>query len=187
MVIREKELARLMKDAYKRGGYNVAVRNNGKTVIFTDDWMVETDNAKLPREALSILVLHMGFCPETEEAYKIYKGGSEPEVQTKLYQSAEAYIEQMDILREEAKARSTTVCKTVMTYNGYNIWQRDNGGILLIDPGHERLLYKKDDVLYVGTSIYAGDAESRVYITCQPEPEISSLKHLAAVKWPTVT
>lgn len=30
MVIREKALARLMKDAYKGGGYTVAVRKNGK-------------------------------------------------------------------------------------------------------------------------------------------------------------
>lgn len=33
MVIKEKELARLMKDAYRGGGYTVAVRGNGKTVI----------------------------------------------------------------------------------------------------------------------------------------------------------
>ena len=33
MVIKEKELARLMKDAYRGDGYTVAVRGNGKTVI----------------------------------------------------------------------------------------------------------------------------------------------------------
>lgn len=45
MVIKEKELARLMKDAYRGGGYTVAVRGNGKTVIYANAWAVEIDDA----------------------------------------------------------------------------------------------------------------------------------------------
>ena len=45
MVIKEKELARLMKDAYRGGGYTVAVRGNGKTVICANAWAVEIDDA----------------------------------------------------------------------------------------------------------------------------------------------
>ena len=55
MVIKEKELARLMKDAYRGGGYTVAVRGNGKTVICANAWAVEIDDASLPREALSMI------------------------------------------------------------------------------------------------------------------------------------
>lgn len=73
MVIKEKELARLMKDAYRGGGYTVAVRGNGKTVICTNAWAVEIDDASLPREALSMMALHMGFLPEPDEAFTIYK------------------------------------------------------------------------------------------------------------------
>ena len=170
MVIREKALARLMKDAYKGGGYTVAVRKNGKTAIITSSWAVEVDNACLPREAISMMALHMGFLPEPGDAFTIYKGSKEPEVQTK----------------GECEAEQAQIRKTVLTYNGYNVWQQRNGAILLIDPDREQLLYKKDNVLSVGTAFFACDAESRVYIIRQEEPQISVLKHLALVTWPTV-
>lgn len=186
MVIKEKELARLMKDAYRGGGYTVAVRGNGKTVICTNAWGVEIDNASLPREALSMMVLHMGFLPEPDEAFTIYKGNKEPTVQTKDFDVAVQCITQLDALLEEAEARKNRVRKTVLTYNGYSIWQQGNGNILLIDPHREQLLYKKDDVLSVGTAFFTSDAESRVYIIRQKEPQISALKHLTLVTWPTV-
>ena len=186
MVIKEKELARLMKDAYRGGGYTVAVRGNGKTVICTNAWAVEVDNASLPREALSMMALHMGFLPEPDEAFTIYKGNKEPTVQTKDFNVAVQCITQLDALLEEAEARKTRVRKTVLTYNGYSIWQQGSGSILLIDPVREQLLYKKDNVLSVGTTIFAGDSESRVYIICQPKPEIRILQSMAEVSWPTV-
>lgn len=109
MVIKEKELARLMKDAYRGGGYTVAVRGNGKTVICTNAWAVEVDNASLPREALSMMALHMGFLPEPDEAFTIYKGNKEPTVQTKDFNVAVQCITQLDALLEEAEARKARV------------------------------------------------------------------------------
>lgn len=141
MVIKEKELARLMKDAYRGGGYTVAVRGNGKTVICTNAWAVEIDDASLPREALSMMALHMGFLPEPDEAFTIYKGNKEPTVQTKDFDVAVQCITQLDALLKEAEARKARVRKTVLTYNGYSIWQQGNGNILLIDPAREQLLY----------------------------------------------
>lgn len=131
MVIKEKELARLMKDAYRGGGYTVAVRGNGKTVICTNAWAVEIDDASLPREALSMMALHMGFLPEPDEAFTIYKGNKEPTVQTKDFDVAVQCITQLDALLKEAEARKARVRKTVLTYNGYSIWQQGNGNILL--------------------------------------------------------
>ena len=101
MVIKEKELARLMKDAYRGGGYTVAVRGNGKTVICTNAWAVEIDDASLPREALSMMALHMGFLPEPDEAFTIYKGNKEPTVQTKDFDVAVQCITQLDALLEK--------------------------------------------------------------------------------------
>ena len=186
MVIREKALARLMKDAYKGGGYTVAVRKNGKTAIITSSWAVEVDNACLPREAISMMALHMGFLPEPGDAFTIYKGSKEPEVQTKDIEVATEGLAQLDCLLGECEAEQAQIRKTVLTYNGYNVWQQRNGAILLIDPDREQLLYKKDNVLSAGTAFFACDAESRVYIIRQEEPQISVLKHLALVTWPTV-
>lgn len=85
MVIREKALVREMKEAYKRGGYTVLVRPNGRTVICSPYWSVEIDNHEVPREALSLMALHMGFLPESGDAYKIYKGDKTPAVQEEVF------------------------------------------------------------------------------------------------------
>lgn len=188
MVIREKRLVSLMKDAYKAGGYTVAVRENGKTVISASRWAVETDNASVPREALSMMALHMGFLPESGEAYRIYKGHKEADVQSEILTSAVEFITGLETLRLEARSGETGIMKTILTYNGYSVWQQtQNGHILLVDPALELLLYKKDDICRVGGALYGADGESSVYILCQPEADYrKSLDHLAEITWPTV-
>lgn len=191
MVIREKALVREMKEAYKHGGYNVLVRKTGRTVIYKTSplsWAVEIDNHELPREALSLMALHMGFLPELGDAYKIYKGDKTPAVQEEVFEVAAEWVDQLNghLMIQEEKPLS--VKKTVLTYNGYNIWQQDKTrNILLIHPEYERILYKKESVTMIGEAICAADQVSRVYILTAPQIAEDKMLHIAQQEWATVT
>lgn len=185
MVIREKALVAEMKEAYKGGGYTVAAMNNGKTIILCDDWAVEIDDAEVPREALSLLCLHMGFLPEDGDAFTVYKGKKEPIVQRERYADT---VEKFEILENEQVTAGSGIQKTVLTYNGYNVWQSTaDDHVHLIDPAHEHILYKIDGVKMAGNSLYAEDPVSKVYITCDDcmGTELV-LGHLSKRIWMTV-
>lgn len=188
MVVREKALVREMKEAYKRGGYTVLVRKTGRTVICSPYWAVEIDNHDVPREALSLMALHMGFLPEPGDAYKIYKGDKTPAVQEEVFEVAAEWVDLLDrayIVREE---KPLAVKKTVLTYSGYNIWQQANTrNILLIHPEYERILYKIDPAFMLQEALCVADTVSRVYIPKSPWISEGVSDFLAQMEWATVT
>lgn len=188
MVIRERALVREMKEAYKHGGYTVLVRHTGKTVICSPYWAVEIDDDDVPREALSLMALHMGFLPEPGDAYKIYKGDKTPAVQEEVFEVAAEWVDQLNnayLIREE---KALAVKKTVLTYNGYNVWQEDKTRrILLIHPEYERILYKKEPAHMIGEAVCVADQVSRVYILRAEQIAEDKMLHLAQQEWATVT
>lgn len=188
MVIREKTLVSAMKAAYKRGGYTVLVRRTGKTVICYSTWAVEIDNHEVPREARSLMVLHMGFLPEPGDAYNVYKGDKEPVVQEEEFDMAAEWVDLLDAAYREREEKSLPIKKTVLTYSGYNIWQeKDTRRIILIDPECERILYKIDPACMIQEALCVADAVSRVYILKAPQIAEDKMLHLAEKEWATVT
>lgn len=57
MMIYEKGLIRAMKQAYRDGGYDVAVTENG-VLIQADGWGVEIMGEVVPNSVKSLIVLH---------------------------------------------------------------------------------------------------------------------------------
>lgn len=166
MVIDEKALVRELKAAYKGGGYNVILRPGGRTVLCCAAWAVEIDNENLPREVLSVLALHMGYLPEEGEAYKIMKGAKEPTVQKMIFDTAMEPIRKLEgAVTDASISVPVTVKKTMLTFDGWNVWQKTgNNGILLVDPAYEMILRKLDEVIAVGDAIYKEGSISKAYI-----------------------
>lgn len=185
MVIREKALVAEMKESYKGGGYTVAAMHNGKTIILCDDWAVQIDDAEVPREALSLMCLHMGFLPEDGDAFTVYKGDKQPIVQRELYENTVHEFEAMERMQEDGPS---SILKTVLTYNGYSVWQRTaDNHVHLVDRDYESILYKIDSVMMVGNALYAGDAVSKVYIVCDDGMgSPAQLEHMGKTRWTTV-
>ena len=186
MVIDEKALVREMKEAFKGGGYNVIVRPGGRTVIMCFSWAVEIDNENLPREVLSVLALHMGYLPEEGEAYKIMKGAKEPTVQKMIFDTAIEPVRKLDVqVAQAAAAVPVVVRKTLLTFDGWNVWQKTgNGGIVLVDPAYEGLMRKLDDVVFAGDAIYKEGAISRVYVMQGLAGKYENqLNRLGAILW----
>lgn len=187
MVIREKALLSQMKEAYKGGGYTVIAMNNGKTAILCNAWAVEVDNANVPREALSLMALHMGFLPEEGEAYKILKGDKEPQVQKELFETAMSRVDYLEGLAEKAgkNLSAVGVKKTMLTFDRMNVWQNTGDmSVVLIDPAFESILYKKEDVILADHALYKKGAMSCAWVFCETDDgHGDQLKHLGRMQW----
>lgn len=186
MVISEKSLVREMKEAFKGGGYTVICRPGETTVIMCPSWAVEINNENLPREALGLLALHMGYLPKEGEAYKIMKADKEPTVQKMLFETAISPVRTLEI--NVAKTQDTIpvkVKKTLLTFDGCNVWQKiGNNGIVLIAPECESILRKKDDVIMAGDAIYKEGEVSKAYIFRALDARWENqLNHLGQIPW----
>ena len=83
MVIMEKGLLRLMKEAYKAGGYNVMVDTvDGEEYLCVQywGWMAGIQLVNVPRKVLGLLAEHMGRLPVWGEAFKVQKNSVQKEI-----------------------------------------------------------------------------------------------------------
>ena len=74
MTIYDKGLIRAMKQAYRDGGYDVAVTDHG-VLIQADGWGVEILGEAVPNSVKSLIVLHNGSLPRMDSAVHVSKGG----------------------------------------------------------------------------------------------------------------
>lgn len=186
MVIRERSLVREIKEAYKGGGYTVICRDEETTVIMCTHWMVEINDENLPREVLSLLALHMGYLPKEGEAYKIMKADKEPTVQKMMFEQALLMVRKLELpLMHQKESPKVEVKKTLLTFDGYNVWQKTgNNGIVLIDPEYESILRKKDDVIMAGDAIYKEGEVSKAYVMrVNDTAHENQLNHLGQIPW----
>ncbi len=154
MVIREKALLGLMKEAYKTGGYTIAV-NNFRHIIIGGTWAVEIDSKNLPRDAIGLLAVHMGYLPVSGEAYKITKTKGGPYVQNMIYEDAMAIVESMT-----GCPVAVHITKTTLTLEGCNVWQQNIGtAVHLIRPDLEDLFRKKEDEVMENEAFYEEEEE----------------------------
>ena len=186
MVVNEKALVREMKEAFKGWGYTVIVRPGDEWVISSRFWVVQISGMKnVPREVLSLLALHMGFLPETGNAYRVYKSGDDAVVQNEVFAVALEPIEKL----EEAQAQSSDaplwIQRTKLLFDKTRVWQQErNLKILLIDPRFENIIAGKTEVRTVGDAIYAEGEISDVYVMrVRNDTDKSQLDHLAQMQW----
>ena len=62
MIVDEKGLCRVIKQAYKTGGYTV-MEEDGNIMVWAEEWFVQTEARKLPKKVLGLLVEHLGTLP----------------------------------------------------------------------------------------------------------------------------
>lgn len=179
MVIDEKALLARVKDAYKTGGYTVAV-NEDRHIITGGTWAVELDSDNLPRDLMGLMVVHMGFMPKPGTAYKITKTKAGPYVQHMMPEDAAKTVEAMD-----AYPVAVGVTKTTLTMDGCNIWQPDIGtNVHLIRPDLEELFRKAGDVRLVGHTFRALGNISRVWVMkATIDPEDARIRCLSSIRW----
>lgn len=179
MVINEKALLSRMKEAYKSGGYTVAVRGH-LHMIQTPTWAVEIESKNLPRDVIGLLAVHMGFLPEPGTAYKITRTKSDPQVQSMIFEDAVKPVENL-----EAVPIAVGMKKTRVTLDGRNVWQRNIGlGVELLAPELEALLKKTENVDMAEGAFRCIGEISRVYLMrVESDPEDAKIRCLSGIRW----
>lgn len=187
MVINEKALVRELKEAFKGIGYTVMVMTGDRWVFaHGENWIAEIEGQdNVPREALALMVLHMGYLPRIQSCSRVYKAEKCTVVQKEVYAVAEAdYEKLMERVRD---TETEEVRRTSLVYGRRRVWQQiEDKGILLIDPKFESLLDGPGEsvIRRVGESIYLEGEISRVFITrSRGGANENLLDHLAQVKW----
>lgn len=179
MVIDEKALLNRVKEAYKTGGYTVAV-NEDRHIITGGTWAVELDSDNLPRDLMGLMAVHMGFLPKPGAAYKITKTKAGPYVQHMIYEDAVKTVEALN-----AYPVAAGVTKTTLTMDGCNVWQSDVGtNVHLIRPDLEELFRKVEDVQLAGHVFRCTGEISRVWVMkATIDPEDARICCLSSIRW----
>lgn len=179
MVINEKALLNRIKEAYKTGGYTVAV-NSFRHIVIGDIWAVEIDSKNLPRDVMGLLAVHMGFLPESGTAYRITKTKGGPYVQDMIYEDAMAIVESMT-----GSPVAVHITKITLTLEGCNVWQQNIGtAVHLIRPDLEELFRKKEDVQLAGHTFQCVGEISRAWVMeALMDPEDVKMRCLSGIRW----
>lgn len=184
MVINDKALVNRMKDAYKNGGYTIAVKD-GEMMINSGYWLAQIDMDNVPSEVLALIALHMRLIPEEDTAYKVVKGDDGPFVQSKLISDAMGGLEQMlKALEEEGTYHGMK--KSSLRFDGNSVWQTTVGStIYLIDPRYEVLIDSGASVSMVGNGIYAEGNSSKIWVlrVAVSGGDADMVQHLAGYRW----
>ena len=185
MVVNEKALRTRIKEAYKLGGYTVAV-DDGVMWIHTGFWLVWINSDEVSNETLSLIALHTRNTPKNGDAYKVIKGDKGPIAQRVLMDTALAVAKTMGHhLEERTSHDENRMLKTQLRYDGACVWQNDSFlSVKLIDPRYEALLESKKDITQLGTGIYLEDTLSGAWIMpVDPKGREAHMKHLSEMRW----
>lgn len=187
MVINEKALVREMKSAFKAYGYTVFVRSGDVWVIRRPgNWSVEIDGqGNVPNEVLSLIVLHMGFLPRVETAYRVYKSDNGPAIQKEVFSVEDQEYRDLEEMRAATDGKPVMIQQTRIRVGKCRVWQqKEDFGIRMIDPESEGIIRNRKNVRCVGTSIYVEGEISCAYIaeTMSAATKVQ-LEHLAQMQW----
>lgn len=184
MIINEKGLIKIMKEAHKSYGYSVAATDDAigveSIIIITEKCAVICDKKKMHRKVLGLIVEHMGELPQSGEAYQVRKN----EPQTEIFDSATQHLKEIHSENKPLKL----VKRTDLTLGGYRLWQRkEDLQMFKLDPVLEDVLdlahgiqrVVGDDVLMME------DKESRAYVYFEKQDKTGSawLDHLSKMQW----
>lgn len=186
MVVNEKALVREMKKAYSGWGYTVIVRADGTWVIHSPFWVVTIDAmCNVPNEVLSLIVLHMGFLPNREMAYRVYKGDDGPVLQKEVYAVAVEAINNLEDRTRVEEYEYNPIMRTTLKLGKTQVWQQpDDLQIFLIDPRYEALIDDRTQVRTVGDAIYTEGNISAVYVyRVKDDHSKVFVDHLSLMQW----
>ena len=185
MVINEKSLLRAMKEAYKGWGYTVAVTSRDVWVISTPAWIARICNRdNVPNEVLALIVLHMGYLPEMETAYQIFKADTGPAIQEKIYSEAVDNIRTMEKLRLDPESTTPQISKTKLHFGRYRVWQQPiDLQIYLVDPRYECMIERQNDVHTVRSALCAAGEISSIYVFRDRVENENLIDHLEQIQW----
>ena len=187
MIIKEKGLLRLMKEAYRRGGYNVLVDSVGATeylmVRYSTSWVAGIILGNAPGKVLGLLVEHMGRLPAFGEAFVVQKDS----LQKELFETAVDPFK--DLLQCISYWESHKIMKqTKLVWNGDQVWQSPKDmSIVLVDPERAEMadFCGGQDVRLEGINLMIRGRQSFAAI-CKAhvsEADKPLLEHLTNVKW----
>ena len=184
MIINEKGLLKIMKEAHKGPGYNVAAEidagNVENIIITTPKLAVVIEKKNLPRKVLGLIAEHVGDIPEPGEAFQVKK----KEPQTEIFDIATRILRDIHADNKPMKL----IKRTDITLGGYQLWQRkDDLRIFKVDPALEDiLLLSRGTVRIVGDDmLMQEDLESRAYIAVEkPDAKaVAGIDHLSKMQW----
>lgn len=187
MVINEKALVCQVKEAYKNGGYTVAVQE-GRMMLSNGYWLASIDEKNVPSELLAILAGHIRDVPKDGQAYRVYKTKEGPFAQSAILADSVKPLQTMHAQRDEAweDINPPMMVHTPLTYNGTQLWQSLPGNnIYMIDPRYSVLIDRKaDEVWKVGNGLYVQGEISELWVLRVLEGAAAErIKHLEAIAW----
>lgn len=182
MVVNEKGLLELMKDAFKKKntGYKVAARipedDDEELILSGPGWTAFITRENAPRKVLALIVEHLGDLPREEEAFQV----KDKDVQTEIYDVA--------VPKPAKPVAGAEVRRTSLTYSGYQIWQRtDNCDVFMLSPKLESVMdsYNREVLLTEDGMFYVEGVASRLYLLPLQvkQEDLPALRHLAKMKW----
>ena len=186
MIIEDKALMKLMKEAKKSFGYHVAVsRSTGSTkniIIMADNkhWAVVMEQKNAPRKVLGMIVEHMGTLPDPGQCYFVRKKDAQLEM-------SEIVTDMLSDITDTDKPL-LLIAGTPLYYGGYQLWQRkEDLRIFKVDPElADLLILPTNEAKIIGNSmIKAEDLESGGYIAVNNDKDSRNvwLEHLSQIEW----
>ena len=186
MIIDDKALMKLMKEAKKSFGYHVAVSRsagNTKNIIIAADnkrWAVVMEPKNAPRKVLGLIVEHMGTLPAPGECYFVRKKDAQLEM-------SEIVTDMLSDITDTDKPL-LQIAGTHLHYGAYQLWQRkEDMRIFKVDPElSDLLILPTNEAKIIGNSmIKAEDLESRGYIAVDNDKDAHNvqMEHLSQIEW----
>ena len=183
MVVSEKGLVELMKDAFKKKstGYKVACRmteqNECEIIVAGPGWTAIIERENTPRKVLALIVEHLGDLPMPGQAFQV----QDKQTQAEIFEMAVPELPFMLATKEQ-------IARTQLTYKGCRVWQRsDNLNVHLVGEKMEALLANYNVPLTIAENgmFYTCGIASRVYVSRVPvmRNEETALEHLAKTRW----
>lgn len=180
MTIYDKGLIRAMKQAYRDGGYDVAVTESG-VLIQSEGWGVEIIADAVPNSVKSLIVLHNGNMPRMNTAVHVAKGECGDAM-------LEMVVATMDDLAKGYTVTGGRIIKpTRLTFDVCRVWQTvDELEVRLVDVEDQQILAgEKWDARLVNGAIYGRNWFGSMYIRTQmvvPEDK-PLMAHLSQMQW----
>ena len=148
MLINEAGLVRVIKRAYKNGGYVVA--NHGNAVsIYTETWYIQVNRALLSRKVLAAIVEHMGMIPEADTPTSIVKDG-DPQLVMR-----DVAMDDMAHWRSGERGEEVTMVPVIM--QGYQVYQPPGGGACWGVSLHYLDMLERDAAEHTGADVVDND------------------------------
>ena len=182
MIINEKSLCTVMKDAFKKRstGYKVAAQyGNGaeqEFVLVAPGWTVVLNRDNAPRKVMGLIVEHLGDLPQVDRAFHV----QDEQTQTEIFDMA--------IPEKPELLPGVDVRRTQLNWCGYQIWQRtDNLEVFAVSAKLEDLLdnFNVPVRLTVQGQLYAEGTASKLYFSPMQlmQDKMPALHHLSQMQW----